>query len=101
MLTIDDFIGMCGCTEEEIDAIAMHEHVPDAVASEMANYLINSTDGVPRIRKIILEDIETAKHQGHTEQVKQLNEVLNHFVAAHRDQYQNKGRVSLRCSAAF
>lgn len=34
MLCIDDILGMCDCTEEEIAAVAMHEHVPDAVASE-------------------------------------------------------------------
>ena len=90
MLNIYDIIGMCGCTEEEIDAIAMHEHVPDAVASEMANYLINSPDGVPRIRKIIIEDIEMAEKLGHTEQIKKLKDVLKHFVASHRDYYQKK-----------
>ncbi len=90
MLGICDIKGMCGCTEEEIDAIAMHEHVADAVASEMAFYLINSDDGVPRIRKIIIEDIEMAENLGHFEQVKKLKGVLKHFVVSHRDYYQRK-----------
>ena len=64
MLSLDDLMGMCDCTEEEIEAIAIHEHVPDAVASEMAAYLIHCPDGVPRIRKIIVEDIEEARSKG-------------------------------------
>ncbi len=85
MLSLDDLMGMCECTEEEIQAIAMHEHVPDAVASEMAAYLINSPDGVPKIRKIIVDDIEEARSKGHIEQAEKLNEVLKHFIATHPD----------------
>ena len=61
MLSLIDIMGMCECTEEEIEAIAMHESVPDAIASEMAAYLINCPDGVSKIRKIIVEDIEFAR----------------------------------------
>lgn len=90
MLGICDIRGMSGCTEEEIDAIAMHEHVPDAVASEIAFYLINCEGGVPEIRKIIIEDIEMAENHGHFEQAKNLKGVLKHFVVSHRDYYQGK-----------
>lgn len=85
MLSLDDIIGMCDCTKEEIEAIAMHEHVPDAIASELAAYLIHCPDGVPRIRKIILEDIEYARSRGDEEQAKKLNDVLIHFIATHPD----------------
>ncbi len=83
MLSIEDIIGMCDCSEEEIAAVALHEHVPDAVASVLADYLIHTPDGVPKLRKIIIEDIETAKREGHTEQVNKFNEVLMHFIASH------------------
>lgn len=85
MLSIVDIIGMCECTEEEIAAVALHEHIPDSVAAELANYIITAEDGVPMLRKIIIEDIEIAKSKGHTDQVKQLNEVLKHFIATHPD----------------
>jgi len=91
MIGICDIKGMSGCTEEEIDAIAMHEHVPDAVASEIAFYLMNCENGVPEIRRIIIEDIEMAENNGHFEQAKKLKRVLKHFVVSHRDYYQ--GRV--------
>lgn len=90
MLSLDDIIGMSECTEEEIAAIAMHEHVPDAIASELAAYLIHSEDGVPRIKRIILEDIEIARAKGHDEQVRKLTDVLLHFVATHPDYQSNR-----------
>ena len=83
MLSLVDIMDMCECTEEEIQAIAMHEHVPDAIASELAAYMINREDGVPMIRKIILEDIEHAKAMGNHQQAEKLNDVLVHFVATH------------------
>lgn len=92
MLSLDDIIGMCDCTKEEIEAIAMHEHVPDAIASEMAAYLIHCPDGVPRIRKIIVEDIEYARSRGNEEQAQKLNDVLIHFVATHPD-YPNQASL--------
>lgn len=85
MLSLEDIVGMCDCTKEEVEAIAMHEHVPDTIASEMAAYLIHCPDGVTRIRKIILEDIEYAENKGHLEQARKLNDVLIHFIATHPD----------------
>lgn len=85
MLSLDDIMGMCECTEDEIAAIAMHEHVPDAIASELAAYLIHSDDGVRKIKRIIIEDIEIAKARGHDDQVQKLNNVLLHFIATHPD----------------
>ena len=90
MLSLEDIIGMCDCTKEEIEAIAMHEHVPDAIASEMAQYMIHSPDGVPKIRRIIIEDIEFAISRGHIDQAEKLNEVLKHFVATHPDYPKHK-----------
>lgn len=83
MLNIHDIIGMCACNEEEIAAVALHENVPDAVASEMANYLIHSDDGVPKLRKIIVEDIAMATKEGNIKQIDRLNEVLKHFIVNH------------------
>ena len=85
MLSLDDIIGMSECSEEEIAAVALHEQIPDAVAAELANYIINSEDGVPMLRKIIIEDIQIAKSKDHQDQVIQLKEVLKHFIATHPD----------------
>ena len=36
MITFDDCLALCELTEEEIDAIAEHEHLTGTVALEMA-----------------------------------------------------------------
>ena len=84
MLTYQDCLGLSGFTEDEIEAIAEHEHVPEIIAIELANYLAETdSDGMPRIRKIIIEDIEHARVRGHSEQVAHLEGVLRHFIATH------------------
>lgn len=89
MLGLQDIIGMCECTEDEIRAVAMHENLPDAVAAELASYLITGNDGVPKIRKIIVDDIKAAQESGNKQQEEQLNEVLKHFIATHPE-YKSK-----------
>lgn len=83
MLTLQDCIGICELTEEEIEAIAQHEHVPEIIATELGEYIIHSKDGVPHMRRIILDDIEEARSHGHDEEVERLQLVLKHFIATH------------------
>lgn len=89
MLSLVDMMGMCDCTRKEIEAIAMHECVPDAIASELAAYLINCPNGVSRIRQFIEEDIEFARLRGHDDLADELDHTLTHFIASHSD-YQER-----------
>jgi hypothetical protein len=70
-------------TEEEVEAIAEHEHIPEIVAAELGCYLIHTDSGVPRIRRIILDDIESAEKRGDKSHVITLKLVLKHFVESH------------------
>lgn len=83
MLTRDDCIALCDLTEDEIKAIARHEHVPLILAAEMGQYLIYQPDGVTRIRRIILDDIEAARAQQRYDDVRRLKAVLYHFARNH------------------
>ena len=83
MLTFEDCLALAELTEEEVDAIAEHEHVPEMLAMELGNYLVHADDGVPRISRIIIEDIEAAELRGDRDRVLRLKLVLQHFVAAH------------------
>lgn len=83
MLTYQDCLDMCDFTEEEIRAIAEHEHVPEIVALEFGEYLIHGDDGVLRISKIILDDIVQAQEEGQSEHAEHLRNVLKHFIATH------------------
>ena len=85
MLTLQDVIDYSDLTEEEVAAIAEHEHIPDIVAAEFGNYLVHSPEGVPMLKRIIIEDIETARSHGHEDHVRELNLVLQHFIHTHPD----------------
>lgn len=84
MLTIEDCIALCGLTEEEVDAIAEHEHLPQMLATEMAAYLVETPSGERRIRRMIREDIETAQARGDHAHAAKLKLVLRHFVEQHQ-----------------
>ena len=60
MLAIQDCIGLCRLTEDEILAIAEHEHLPDILALEVGDYLCRTTEGELRVKRMIVEDIEAA-----------------------------------------
>ena len=83
MLTYHDCIGLCDLTEDEIAAIAEHEHIPQIIALELGEYLVHCERGIPCIKKIILDDIEHAQEQQNTQKVLQLKLVLKHFVETH------------------
>lgn len=84
MLTIEDCIALAELTEEEVAAIAEHEHVPEIVAAELGNYLVHDPHGVPKIRRIIVDDIAHARERGDAAGAARLKLVLKHFVATHR-----------------
>jgi hypothetical protein len=83
MLSYNDCVELSDLTEEEIEAIAQHEHLPEMAALELGSYLVHTQAGIPMIKRIILEDIEEARRRGHAEKVLQLKLVLKHFVDTH------------------
>ena len=46
MLSLEDCIGMCGLTEEEVLALAEHEHIPAIAAAALDSSLIDTSGGV-------------------------------------------------------
>ena len=83
MLTFDDCVALCELTEEEIAAIAEHEHLPMIVAAELGNYLIHGADGALRVKRIILDDLQAASRTGDVRHALTLKLVLRHFVERH------------------
>ena len=60
MLTLEDCIGLCGLTDDEVRAIAQHQHIPEVAAAEFGNYLVNAPDGEVCIKAMIRDDIAHA-----------------------------------------
>jgi hypothetical protein len=69
--------------EEEILAIAEHEHVPELVAVELGAYLVQTPSGEKRIKRMICDDIEEARAKGDRKRVATLKMVLKHYVQHH------------------
>ena len=83
MLTIQDCIELSELSEEEILAIAQHEHIPEMAAVELGNYLVHTPQGEKRIKAMIVDDIEEAKREGHLQRVLTLKLCLRHYLEHH------------------
>lgn len=84
MLTIQDCIELSELTEDEILAIAEHEHVPEMVAVEMGNYMVHTPEGEQRIKRMIVDDITAARERGDLKHAATLRLALKHFVDTHK-----------------
>jgi hypothetical protein len=83
MITLKDRIALCGLTEEEVLAIAEHEHVPEIVATSLTSYLLCQEHGIDKVRDMIIDDILQAQLCGDRVHVLTLLHVLHHFLMAH------------------
>jgi aryl-alcohol dehydrogenase-like predicted oxidoreductase len=84
MITLQDCVGLCGLTEEEVLAIAEHEHLPEIAATALAQYLLSQKHGSEKVRDMIVDDIrQTQLTSGSKEKVLMLLHVLHHFLKTH------------------
>jgi hypothetical protein len=84
MITLQDCIGLCGLTEEEVLAIAEHEHLPEIAAAALAQYLLAQRHGSEKVREMIVDDIREAQLTNESkEKVLMLLHVLHHFLKTH------------------
>jgi hypothetical protein len=83
MLTMTDIIGMSELSAAEVAAIAKHEHVPEVVACEIGNYLIQAPDGTRRLEAMLAEEAGRARARGDTAHGLYLQAVLDHFRQSH------------------
>jgi len=90
MITLEDCVALCGLTEEEVLAVAEHEHLPEIAAAALASYLVHQEHhGLDRVRDMIADDIRTAQARGDKEHVLILLHVLHHFLRTHPEADQN------------
>jgi hypothetical protein len=86
MITLEDCIGLCGLTEEEVLAIAEHEHLPEIAATALAQYLLSQEHGSKKVRDMIVDDIRQAQINGDKDHVLTLLRVLHHFLKTHPEE---------------
>ena len=83
MITLEDCVGLCGLTEEEVLAIAEHEHLPEIAATALAEYLLSQEHGSEKVLDMIVDDIRLAQLRGDKNHVVNLLHVLHHFLKTH------------------
>ncbi|WP_417222546.1 hypothetical protein [Amphritea sp.] len=82
MLTYDECLHLSDLTQDEVEAIAEHEHTDPIIAMAMGHYLC-CHQGESKVKRIILDDIAKAQRKGDTEHERVLRHVLKHFVKTH------------------
>ena len=85
MLTLKDCMGMSGLEDDEIEAIAEHEHIPEIAATEMGSYLLSTSDGRRRIKQMLIDDLVHACEIGNARRANGLRRVISNYVAHHPD----------------
>jgi hypothetical protein len=93
VLTFEDCLGLCELSEEEIRAIAEHEHVPDIVALELGSYLLRGPDGDLLVSHMLIDDIRAAAGRGDVRRAVHLKKALRHFIHEH---LARRGRGTIR-----
>jgi hypothetical protein len=83
VLTFEDCLGLCALNEEEIRAIAEHEHIPEIVALELGHYLVRGPDGELLVSHMFIDDIRAAEQSGDIAHAAQLKRSLRHFIEQH------------------
>jgi type III secretory pathway component EscU len=55
MISLEDCVALSGLSEEQVLAIAEHEHLPEIAAAVLAQYLLKQEHGMAKIRDMIVE----------------------------------------------
>ncbi len=63
MISLEDCVALSGLTEEQVLAIAEHEHLPEIAATALAQYLSKQEHGMEKIRDMIVHDIRQAQQR--------------------------------------
>ena len=84
MLTLQDCVDFCELSEDEIQAIAEHEHAPTIPAAQLGSRLVESQSGARCIERFIREDIAQAELDHAARKATHLRRVLRQFSATHR-----------------
>ncbi|KUF12185.1 hypothetical protein [Pseudoponticoccus marisrubri] len=83
MISVDDVVGMTCLSEEEVAAVAEHDHLSDYDAALLGDYLMHQHHGPARVQQMICEDIREALHADDVRHAKELYKVLHHFLGQH------------------
>lgn len=83
MLSLRDCLDYCDLTQEDIELLAEHEHLPRDVAAHIACGLVQTSAGVLLIDHVMEDTIERARSCGQHDKAEHVSNVYARFRAAH------------------
>lgn len=83
MLCLEDCLDFSDLDNDEIEAIAVHEHIPLICAAELGCELLKTPVGLMQLHTMILDDFNTAVEHGQTERAGRWAMVYQHLQATH------------------
>jgi len=83
MVYFDECLDSRDLGVEAIEAIAAHEHVPSAVAAELAAELLRTPEGLRCLGSMLLDNVGEALLRGQSERAEHLACVYRRFHASH------------------
>ncbi|NLH81000.1 MAG: hypothetical protein GX458_09205 [Phyllobacteriaceae bacterium] len=83
MISMEDIVGLTDLEEDEIEAIAEHEHIPEVAAAALGDYLLHQANGASRVHEMIVEDIREALGRNDGPHAASLYVTLKHFMHHH------------------
>lgn len=83
MLSLQDCLDYCDLTDDDVDLLAEHEHLPHDVAAHIACGLVQTPAGVVLIDHVMEDMIERAQTHGQLAKAEHVSHVYARFKAAH------------------
>lgn len=83
MVDYESALALAELSQEEVDAIAHHEHLPAMAALELGQYLCTTPEGERALKRIILDELNAFRERGDHLGAARLRLVLKHFVETH------------------
>jgi len=76
MLTFEDCIAFCGMDADEVEAMAVSEHLPTVIAAEWTARELGTTGGRAHVIEILTERAGEARLRGDFETADELERIL-------------------------
>ena len=83
VIALEDCLGLCDLSPEEVRAIGEHEHMPDIIAAALGTDLLHSETGLKAIRDMIVDEMRTAVRRRDIAGARNLVGTLRHFLRYH------------------
>ena len=83
MIALEDCLGLCDLSPDEVRAVGDHEHMPDILAAALGSHLLHSEHGAEKIRDMFLGEIRTALQHRDVTTARNLVGTLRHFLHGH------------------